>query len=115
MKKHKKTQKKNPKRMSAPDDGAREKSKLWPTPRTRMISRGRARRAHKCRLEGVVDLYAGAPAGGSLLNPDWVAQIMGVPDGWFDVEEPVGHAAEHVEQQTCVEKSGTTVGPSSEG
>ena len=57
---------------------------LWGTPRAGHRTGGNAqKRADKGMLEGRVALLANRESCPSL-NPAWVEQLMGFPDGWTD-------------------------------
>ena len=62
-------------------DGLATTVKMWPTPR-RQSSTGKCEHG-----DGGPDLQT---ATGGQLNPDWVSQMMGFPEGWTnpDVDEP---------------------------
>jgi hypothetical protein len=48
----------------------------WPTPRMAMVRQNRLESHH----------VGATPSGAGSLNPAWVAQLVGLPDGWIDVE-----------------------------
>lgn len=62
------------------------KPRDWPTPLVQDVEQSGNRPNGRNGLT-VVTRQANATKRGSL-NPAWVSQLMGLPDGWLDVEHP---------------------------
>lgn len=58
---------------------------LWPTPAARDWKDGRASQETLDRNARPLNEVVVAQSPQGKLNPDWVSQVMGFPDGWLDV------------------------------